>query len=193
MENIESFSDIRVAMAYLARYCYELQEMYVENEGEVTEETEQREARIEALRTLLQSQGIDLLGRWLKSKEDELKAAKAEKAAADRRVKSIQNTIDFIKANITTVMKETGIEKAKGDYYSFTATVSEKSSVNQEEVDRLWYAIAESAARAAGVPDYIEVNLKTTATALKEAGATEMLDTTYTDTVRFTKPRAAKE
>ena len=193
MENIESFSDIRVAMAYLARYCYELQEMYVENEGEVTEETEQREARIEALRTLLQSQGIDLLGRWLKSKEDELKAARAEKAAADRRVKSIQNTIDFIKANITTVMKETGMEKAKGDYYSFTATVSEKSSVNQEEVDRLWYAIAESAARAAGVPDYIEVNLKTTATALKEAGATEMLDITTTDTVRFTKPRAAKE
>lgn len=193
MEKIEQYRDINVALSDLARSCYELEDEYVQNDGEVTEETERKEARIQALRILLHDQGIDLLGRWLKGKEDELKTAKAEKAAADRRVKSIGNTIDFIKAKITEVMKATGMEKAKGTYYGFTATVSERSSVNQEEVDRLYYAIAESAARAAGVPDWIEVNLKTTATAVKEAGATELLDTTVTDTVRFTKPRAAKD
>ncbi|MBQ1462818.1 MAG: hypothetical protein IIZ24_01340, partial [Candidatus Methanomethylophilus sp.] len=118
---------------------------------------------------------------------------KAEKAAADRKVKAAQNTLDFIKAKIAEVMTMTGMDKAKGSFYSFTKYVSEKSSVNQEELDRLYLAIVTSAAREAGLPDYVDVQLKTTTTALKEADATDLIEVATGDAVRFTKPRNAKE
>ena len=118
---------------------------------------------------------------------------KAEKAAADRKVKSAQNTVDFVKGQIAEVMAITGMDKAKGSYYSFSKYVSEKSAVNQEELDRVYLAAVTEAARKAGLPDYVDVQLKTTTTALKEANAVDLLEVTTGDAVRFTKPRGAKE
>ena len=187
------YNDIQDALATLARLSELLEEKYIENEGEVTEETEEMEERMDAIRDLLQNDGIDALGRWLKVKEDEVKMWKAEKAAADRKVKSAQNTVDFVKAKIAEVMAVTGMDKAKGSFYSFTKYVSEKSSVNQDEVDRLYLDVATSAAHDAGLPAYIDVVLKTNTTALKEWGATDLLDVTKADAVRFTKPRGGKE
>ena len=187
------YQDIQDALANLARLSELLEEQYIENEGEVTEETEELEARKAAIQDLLQNDGIDALGRWLKVKEDEVKMWKAEKAAADRKVKAAQNTLDFIKAKIAEVMTMTGMDKAKGSFYSFTKYVSEKSSVNQDEIDRLYLDIASSAAHAAGLPDFVDVVLKTTTTALKDADATEFINTTTGDAVRFTKPRGGKE
>ena len=187
------YKDIQDALATLNRLSVELEDQYIENEGEVTEETEELEARKAAIEDLLQNDGIDALGRWLKVKEDEVKMWKAEKAAADRKVKSAQNTVDFVKAKIAEVMAMTGMDKAKGAYYSFSKYVSEKSSVNQDEVDRLYLDVATSAAHDAGLPAYIDVVLKTNTTALKEWGATDLIDTVTGDAVRFTKPRGAKE
>ena len=188
-----TYKDIQDALATLNRLSIELEDQYIESEGEVTEATEEMEARKGAVQDLLQNDGIDALGRWLKTKEDEVKMWKAEKAAADRKVKSAQNTVDFVKAKITEVMVMTGMDKAKGAYYSFSRYVSEKASVNQDELDRLYLAIVTSAARDAGLPDFVDVQLKTTTTALKEAEATDLLDVTTGDAVRFTKPRGAKE
>jgi len=188
-----TYKDIQDALATLNRLSIELEDQYIESEGEVTEATEEMEARKAAVQDLLQNDGIDSLGRWLKTKEDEVKMWKAEKAAADRKVKSAQNTVDFVKAKITEVMAMTGMDKAKGAYYSFSRYVSEKASVNQDELDRLYLAIVTSAARDAGLPDFVDVQLKTTTTALKEAEATDLLDVTTGDAVRFTKPRGAKE
>ena len=187
------YKDIQDALATLNRLSLELEDQYIENEGEVTEETEELEARKAAIEDLLQNDGIDALGRWLKVKEDEVKMWKAEKAAADRKVKSAQNTVDFVKAKIAEVMVATGMDKAKGSYYSFTKYVSEKSSVNQDEVDRLYLDVATSAAHDAGLPAYIDVVLKTNTTALKEWGATDLINTDTADAVRFTKPRGGKE
>ena len=187
------YHDIQDALANLARLSELLEEQYIANEGEVTEETEELEARKAAIQDLLQNDGIDALGRWLKVKEDEVKMWKAEKAAADRKVKSAQNTVDFVKAKIAEVMALTGMDKAKGAYYSFSKYVSEKSSVNQDEMDRLYLDIATSAAHDAGLPAYIDVVLKANTTTLKEWGATELIDTVTGDAVRFTKPRGAKE
>lgn len=186
-------NDIQDALATLARLSELLEEKYIENEGEVTEETEEMEERMDAIRDLLQNDGIDALGRWLKVKEDEVKMWKAEKAAADRKVKAAQGSVDFVKAKIAEVMDAVGMEKAKGAYYSFSKYVSEKSAVDQDELDRIYLDIATSAARAAGLPDYVEVQLKTTTTALKEADATEFIQTSTADAVRFTKPRGGKE
>ncbi len=187
------YQDIQDALATLARLSELLEDQYVENEGEVTEETEALEERKAAIQDLLQNDGIDALGRWLKVKEDEVKMWKAEKAAADRKVKSAQNTVDFVKSKIAEVMDAVGMEKAKGSYYSFSKYVSEKSAVNQEELERIWLDVATSAAHDAGLPAYVDVVLKTTTTALKEWGATDFIETSTADAVRFTKPRGAKE
>ena len=187
------YQDIQDALCTLARLSEELENQYIESEGEVTPEAEALEAQKDAVADLLTGEGVDTLGRWLKSKEDELATYKAEKAAADRRIKSVRNTIDFVKAKIAEVMAATGTQKAKGSFYGFSAYVSEKAAVNQEEMERLYLDIATSAAHDAGLPAYIDVELKTTTTALKEWGATDLLDVTTGDAVRFTKPRGGKE
>ena len=188
-----TYKDIQDALATLNRLSIELEDQYIESEGEVTEATEEMEARKAAVQDLLQNDGIDSLGRWLKTKEDEVKMWKAEKAAADRKVKSAQNTVDFVKAKIAEVMAMTGMDKAKGAYYSFSKYASEKSAVDQEELERIWLDVATSAAHDAGLPAYVDVLLKTTTTALKEWGATDFIQTSTADAVRFTKPRGAKE
>lgn len=193
------YQDIQDALANLARLSEELEDQYIENEGEITPEAEALEAQKDAVADLLTGEGIDTLGRWLKSKEDELATYKAEKAAADRRIKSVRNTIDFVKSKISEVMKATGMEKAKGSFYSFSAYVSEKTTLNEEELDGRWLDTVTEAARNAGLPGYIDVALKTTASRVKEWAQTHegqgeaYLITDTADAVRFNKPRGGKE
>ena len=187
-----NYKDIQDSLGTLARLSEELEDQYIENEGEVTPEAEALEAEKDAVAHLLQNDGIDALGRWLKLKEDEVKMWKAEKASADRKVKSAQNTVEFIKAKICEVMAATGMEKAKGNYYSFSKYVSEKSAVNYEDIERVWGPQVYAALQEIGFPGWLEINFKTTTTALKEAGEEEFIDTTTAYAVRFTKPRVEK-
>ena len=187
------YQELQEQLARLARLAEERENRLIENEGLVTPDIEAIEAEIDFISSFLQGPGIDELGRWMKATEDKINTYKAEKAAADRKVKAAQNTLDFIKAKIAEVMTMTGMDKAKGSFYSFTKYVSEKSSVNQDEVDRLYLDMATSAAHDAGLPAYIDVVLKTNTTALKEWGATDLINTTTGDAVRFTKPRGGKE
>lgn len=193
------YQDIQDALATLARLSELLEDQYIENEGEVTEETEELEERKAAIQDLLQNDGVDALGRWLKVKEDEVKMWKAEKAAADRKVRAAQNSVDFVKAKIAEVMAATGMEKAKGTYYSFSKYVSEKSSVQADAISVDWLGNVNAAARNIGLPEYIDVELKTTATRIKDYARNHMgrgeeyLVTETGDAVRFTKPRGSKE
>ena len=114
-----NYKDIQSALEALARSTYEFENLMEENGGEFTPEAEQLEAQRQALTDLLSGDGIDTLGRWLKSKEDEKATYKAEKAAADARIKSVDKTIDFIKHEISRILMTTGQEKAKGSFYSF--------------------------------------------------------------------------
>ena len=112
-------------LANLAQAMDSLENLYIENEGEVTDQTEQMEQQISGLKELLTGEGIDLLGAWLKSKEDRKKSLKAEKDYITRQMSAIDETIDFIKTRIHQVMDLTGQEKIKGDRgYSFAATIS---------------------------------------------------------------------
>ena len=188
-----TYKDIQESLGTLARLTAELEDQYIESEGEVTPEAEAVEAEIEAVKHLLENDGIDALGRWLKMKEDEAKMWKAEKAAADRKMKSALNTVDFVKAKIAEVMTLTGTDKAKGVYYGFTKYVSEKSVVDYEEIKRIWGPLVNAALEGIGLPTCLEVEFKTTTGALKEAGEDEFVQTTTADAVRFTKPRKAKE
>ena len=194
-----NYQEIQEALGTLARLSEELENQYIENEGEVTPEAEALEEQKAAVAGLLEGEGVDSLGRWLKAKEDEMKTWKAEKDAAARKVKSVQNTIDFIKAVISDVMKAVGTDKVKGNYYGFTAYVSEKTAVDTEMLDDHFLDLVTEAARDAGLPDYVDVALVTNATRIKEYAAThegtgaDFLDVTTSDAVRFTKPRAGKE
>ena len=175
-----------------------LEDLYIEGEGEVTEETEQMEAFVSDLKQLLTGEGIDLLGGWLKAKEDKKKALKAEKDYITRQMAAIDQTIDFINAKIHQVMKAIGQEKVKGDRgYSFKMTESVTTEVAKDVLKSSYGEIVETAIREAGVPAYIGVSLTASSTKAKEVGVQDgdedIFVTTKTDTITFTKPRASKE
>ena len=96
MTKKEIFDQIATLQALTQR----LEAAYIDNGGEVTDETKTMEAEVAGIRELLAGDGIDALGRWLKSKEDEKAAMKAEKAYLQRRIDSVDRGIDYIKAVI---------------------------------------------------------------------------------------------
>ncbi len=185
-------------LADLDQAMVTLEETYIENEGEVTEETEQMEAQISGLKELLTGEGIDLLGGWLKAKEDRKKSLKAEKDYITRQMAAIDETIDFIKTKVNQILVATGQEKVKGARgYSFAATISSKTEVDKDVLKRAYEIPVNEAIRAAGVPVYIGVTLTASSTKAAEVviqdGDEDIFVTTEKPSVRFTKPRASKE
>ena len=192
------YKELNQALATIDQATIALEETYMENEGEITEETEQMEQEISGLQELLTTEGIDLLGGWLKAKEDKKKSLKAEKDYITRQISAIDETIDFIKDKVTEVMKATGQEKIKGDRgYSFTATHSVKTDVDKDILKALYADKVEEAIRAAHIPAYISVSLTASSTKANELGVLEgdeeIFSTTEKDTVTFRKPKASKE
>lgn len=183
-------------LANLDQAMNSLEESYAESEGEITEETERMETEISGIRELLSTDGIDLLGGWLKAKEDKKKALKAEKDYISRQMAAIDKSIEFIKAKINEVMVATGQEKIRGSRgYSFATAISTKSEVRKDALNDSFLEIAQVGARMNGLPDWVDVQIKTTTSELREAGgdALEYLEESFVPTVRFTKPRASKE
>ena len=192
------YKELNQVLATLDQATIALEETYMENEGEITEETEQMEQEISGLQELLTTEGIDLLGGWLKAKEDKKKSLKAEKDYITRQMAAIDETIDFIKDKVTEVMKATGQEKIKGDRgYSFTATHSVKTDVDKDVLKALYADKVEEAIRAAHIPAYVGVSLTASSTKANELGIMEgdeeIFSTTEKDTVTFRKPMASKE
>ena len=192
------YKELNQVLADLDQAMITLEDLYVEGEGEVTEETEQMEAQISGLKELLTHDGIDLLGGWLKAKEDKKKSLKAEKDYITRQMAAIDETIEFIKDKITEVMKMTGQEKIKGDRgYSFTASHSVKTEVDKDVLKALYADKVEKAIRAAHIPAYVGVTLTASSTKANELGVLEgdeeIFSTTEKDTVTFRKPKASKE
>jgi chromosome segregation ATPase len=192
------YKEMNQILADLDQAMVTLEETYIENDGEVTEETEQLEAQISGLQELLTGEGIDLLGGWLKAKEDKKKSLKAEKDYITRQMAAIDETIDFIKGKISQVLKATGQEKVKGDRgYSFTATISSKTEVDKDVLKAIYADKVEEAIRAAHVPAYVGVTLTASSTKAADLGVVEgdeeIFVTTEKPSVRFTKPRATKE
>ena len=187
--------EITNAIADLYRATNTLEELYIENGGEVTEEAAEKEEQIEAIKALLTGEGIDSLGRWLAGKEQEKALLKAEKAALDRRIKAVDGTIDYIKYQVGQVLRATGCEKAKGLAYSFAQATSTKNSVNQEALEAAYMGRVEAALSHALIPAWVHITLKATTTELNAAGgdALAFIETTTAETCRFTKPRDAKE
>ena len=188
------YNDIQSAMAALYHANENFDALMEENGGELTPEAEDLENVKNALQDLLSGEGIDSLGRWLKAKEDEKATFKAEKAAADRRIKAVDKTIDFIKHEIGRVLRATGQEKVKGTFYSFSQFDSTKTSFDAKALDEKFLDMVTEAARNAGLPASVDVALKTTATRLQEdENLAELVSVETSETCKFTKPKKEKE
>ncbi len=186
--------DINNAIAQLQELEYYLVEEYENNGGEVTDYTEQQEKSIEALRELLTTEGVDTLGRWLKSKEDEVKTLKAEKDYVARQIEKANNTIDYIKTQVFNLMNATGVDKVKGSLgYAFSPTMSVKTSVNKDVLNEMFMEKIEEKVRGL-IPQDVTITLGASVKALPDG---DILPAYYTRTespsCRFTKPRASKE
>ena len=157
------YKELQDILSTLEYTSYKLEETYVENEGEVTEETELMEGEITAMKTLLNTEGVDLLGRWLKGKEDRKKALKAEKDFLTRQMEAIDKTIEFIKSQMFKVMVATGQEKIKGDLgYTFATAISTKTEVDKELLKEYFQEAVNEALKDILPPD-VSVTLKASA------------------------------
>ena len=190
--------EIREAIERLRETAWRLEQAYTEGGGEITDETEGLEAERAAVAALLTTEGVDDLGRWLKSKEDELATFKAERTAADARIKSCKRTIDYIKDVVGEILRETGTDKVKGSFYSFAQFDSQKTSVDTDALDAEYLEQVTEAARNAGLPDYCDVAIVTNVKRIQEWGKAQgdvcgfpYLYTEVTPTSKYIKPRGA--
>lgn len=190
-------NDIKSALAALSETMFLLEEEYMENGGEVTEYTATMEANIERLKILLTTEGVDSLGRWMKSKEDALKALKAEKDSVNRQIKSCENTIEYIKKMVNNVLVSTEQEKVKGTFYSFAATTSETTSVDKETLNKTFLKAVEKKLRGGKkpvIPADVTITLGASITKVPEgAEIPAYYIKNSKPSVCFTKPRASKE
>lgn len=188
------YKELQDILSTLEYTSYKLEETYVENDGVVTEETELMEGEITAMKTLLNTEGVDLLGRWLKGKEDRKKALKAEKDFLTRQMEAIDKTIEFIKTKMNEVMTATGQEKIKGDLgYTFATAISTKTEVDKELLKEYFQEAVNDALKDILPPD-VSVTLTASVSKLEEgAELPDYYSRTETPTIRFTKPRAKKE
>lgn len=187
--------EIKDALQRLAEINRELENEYVENGGEVTVSTEAKEAAIKEVEQLLTGDGIDTLGRWLKTKEDYTKTLKSEKEYIDRQIKANDETIDFIKSLVTEVLSLTKRSEAKGKLgYRFMAYESVKTSADKEILKERYEKVALDAIRKAGAPDCVDVTFGAKVSGIaKGVVLPDFFNTAVKNTVRFTKPRASKD
>ncbi len=192
------YKELQQALSQLEEVMNNLEELYILNEGECTEESERMEVEVDTLKELLSGDGIDMLGRWLKSKEDRKKSLKAEKDYITRQMASIDKGIEYIKSMINEVMVATGLEKVKGDRgYSFATTTSTKTDINKDILKALYADKVEEAIRSAHIPAYVGVSLTASSTKATELGVVEgdenIFVTMSKPSVRFGKPKANTE
>ena len=192
------YKELQQALSQLEAVMNNLEELYILNEGECTEESERMEVEVDTLKELLSGDGIDMLGRWLKSKEDRKKSLKAEKDYITRQMASIDKGIEYIKSMINKVMVATGVEKVKGDRgYSFATTTSTKTDINKDVLKALYADKVEEAIRSAHIPAYVGVTLTASSTKATELGVVEgdedIFVTMSKPSVRFGKPKANTE
>ncbi len=183
--------DIKATIANISRTKWELENQLEENGGELTPELLEQMDLLEDLKAAL-TDGVDDLGRWLKSVQDEAAALKAEADAAARKVKSIKGYEDYVKFLIGQAMDALEQDKVKGSFYGFARTTSTKSEVLTEALDDAYLPLVKQALAEAGLPSWVEVKIKATTTGLREAGgdALAFLEETTAPAIRFTKPRA---
>lgn len=189
--------EIENAIAALNALKWSLEQEYMDNGGEVTEETTATEEQIETMKSLLSSEGVDSLGRWMKSVEDETKSFKAERDFVNRRIKANDNLLEYIKGLVNRVLVATEQEKVKGTFYSFTATTSETTSVDKDALNKKYLEAVEKKLRGGKKPVIpVDVTFSLGASISKvpeDAEIPAYYIHSSKPSAQFGKPRASKE
>lgn len=186
--------EINEALARLGSLGLVLDDAFAENGGEVTPELESMLDQQEAIRTLLEGDGIDSLGRWLKSVEDEEAMYKAEKDTIQRRINGRKKLQDYIKEQIRKVMDAIHADECKGSLYRFKSKDTRRVEFDKELVKSLYLDKAMQAIHKAGIPDYISLSLTANSSAIPEGKELpDIFTVNESKTVTFYKPRANKE
>ena len=190
------YKDIREAIYELMRIQFQLNNIYEENGGEITEETSHMEEIKEATLFMLENGGVDQLGRVLNSVKAQIDQYKAEQDFLKRQQKKIESFQDDILESINIAMEALGADKVKGDFgYSFTQHVASSTKPDTKLIKELFYEDVERAIRAANVcPEHITFTLSASSSKLKEGE--EMPDyftTTSRGRATFRKPRKADD
>ena len=185
--------EINDAIRELDRISWELDNAFAENGGEITEELQNGLDQRENIRILLEGEGIDSLGRWLKSVEDRKAALKAEAKVIANRVKACDNSIDYVKRQIRSVLDVLQQDKAKGTCYSFTASDSHKVETDSALLKSIYYDQALQAIHDAGIPEYVGLSLTASSGKVPEGEELPVFFTVVdTPTVTFRKPSKIK-
>lgn len=178
----------------LQEAAWRLEQQYIDNGGEATEETEALEEEKAALAALLTDEGIDALGRWLRSVEDAGAALKAEKEAIARQIDANKRTQERIKVLVGDVLRATGREKVKGTLYSFARYTSDTCKADTAAIKEIYGERVADLLRAGGIPAWVSVSLGGCASKVPEGEPLpDVFTRTVTETSIFTKPRKAGE
>lgn len=184
--------EINETLHKLSEHFAMLEETFVENGGEITEETMSMEDTIGELQDMLMGDGVDSIGRWLKAKEDQKAALKNEKARIDSMIKATDRTIEYIKNLIDTILFACGYEQVKGLLYSFKRTTSVTHTANTDLIEERYADKVERVARDAGLPVWLKVKISPSYSLVPDGVETDEFVTSETPTVRFTKPRKSE-
>lgn len=190
--------EINAVIESLSLTMASAESLIIENEGEVTEEFEQMEEQIDLLKQLLSTEGIDSLGRWLKSKEDEIKTLKAEKDYISRKITAATNTIDYIKSQMYRVLHAAGLQEIKGSNgYSFKATISRTTAVDKAVLKEMFQEAVEKKLRSGKkpiIPADVTITLGASISAVPEGAVIpQYFNITESPSCTFKKPRAKKD
>lgn len=183
-------------LGQLQAYQDELENAYVENGGEMTEDTAILEGMKAEVAKVLEKD-VDALGRWLKAVGDEKITLKAEKDYIQRRINAKEETEDFVKFWAGQALRLLGKDKVKGENgYSFTQYTSRTVRANTEVLKERYLQQALDAIHAAGIPACVTITLGASSSLVPEgAELPDFFTVKVEETSKFAKPRAraAKE
>lgn len=186
-----TYKDIREAVYRLKAVQFALNNEYVENEGEVTKSTIDKEEMIATIKYMLENGGTDNLARVLNSVKADIDQYKAEQEFLKRQQKKCENFQEDILECVDIAMRALGEEKIKGDFgYSFSQHIASSTKPDQKLIRELYYKDVERAIRNARVcPDHITFTLSASSSLLKEGeDMPDYFTTTSKSRATFRKP-----
>lgn len=191
-----TIKEIRDILNRLREEKFRLQCELEDNGGEVTESVLSREEAIASLKTLLLSkEGVDSLGRFMRSNQDEVQGFKDEKKHLDSLIKKTEGYNDFLLGLIDEILKECGVENAKGNLgYSFTTHTSVTTSVDTKMLRERFLKRAQEAILSVGIPSDVTISLSASISKVSEGSEIpEWYNVSSVDRATFRKPIRAKE
>lgn len=177
----------------LQAYQNELEDAYVENGGEMTDDTAVLEGMEAEIAKVLEKD-VDALGRWLKAVGDEKASLKAEKDYLARRIAAKEETEDFVKFWAGQALRALGKDKVKGENgYSFAQYTSHTVKADTAALKERYQQRALDAIHAAGIPACVTLTLGASSSLVPEgAELPDFFTIQVKETSKFSKPRASK-